>query len=267
VGAILARSLAFSVRHLPVLALLSGVLVLPLLLFQFHFVERLNRDPGPSGVAALALLLLAFYFLLPLLLQVFVTLAVFQHLRGERASLLRSILRGLLSLLPALGMALLFLLVMFGALLVTAIPMGMITSVLEEAEASVAGLVNGLVSLLVMSWLFCLYFVAPQALVVERLFPWTALGRSLALTRGSRWRIFAILVLLVVVLWAVGLAVTVVLPTEGDSWVDWRLSTGIHLGLMALVAAFAAVCAAVTYHDLRGLKDGVNVEDLIRVFE
>ena len=181
--------------------------------------------------------------------------------------MLRSILRGLMSLLPALGLALLFLVLMFGALLLAAIPMAMITAVLEESEAPVAGLVNGLVSLLVMTWLFCIYFVSPQALVVERLFPWTALGRSLALTRGSRWRIFAILLLLVVLLWAAGLAVRFLLPTDGGSWDDWRLSTGIHLGLVALVAAFAAVCAAVTYHDLRGLKDGVNVEDLIRVFE
>ena len=152
-----------------------------------------------------------------------------------------------------------------GVLLALAIPMGLIGGAV--GEPLFAGLLNGIVSLLAMAWVFCIYFVAPQALVVEHLFPWRALGRSLELTRGSRWRIFAILVLLVVVLWVANLAVTVAFPGGAGAWVDLRLSTSIRMGLVALVAAFASVCAAVAYHDLRRVKEGVGIDELIQVFE
>lgn len=37
--------------------------------------------------------------------------------------------------------------------------------------------------------------------------------------------------------------------------------------VLATFAVFVAVCAAVTYHDLRRVKDGVGIEDLLEVFE
>ena len=51
------------------------------------------------------------------------------------------------------------------------------------------------------------------------------------------------------------------------SWPDMRLGILLNLGLSALFLPFAAVCAAVVYHDLRRAHDGVDVEELIRVFQ
>jgi hypothetical protein len=113
--------------------------------------------------------------------------------------------------------------------------------------------------------------VAVPAAVVERRGAVAAFRRSLELTRGSRWPLFAAGLALVVVVVllsslaqvAAGLLVGLVAPGERAVAVALVLSQLAN----ALFSAIPTVGIAVAYHDLRVAKEGVDAEALARVFE
>ena len=183
VGATLARSFSFYGRNLPFLAVLGAVVFLPLVLYQLHYVHRLMQAPMYESRATGAYILMGLYFLTPLVLQVFVSLAVFQHLAGERAQPLRSLTRGLAAFPRALGLAVLFGLILAVVLLALGL---LLTLALREARFSVSlTVVVALVVALTLAWVHCGLVVAPQALGGERALPGTALGRGRGLARGG----------------------------------------------------------------------------------
>jgi hypothetical protein len=109
---------------------------------------------------------------------------------------------------------------------------------------------------------FSMLNVAVPAVVVERIGVFAALGRSRQLTRGYRASIFGAFVLWVAaymfVQWLSGIFVN---SAGGDAAVV------LVWGLDVLFGAWAAVNAAVTYHDLRVGKEGVDTSELARVFD
>jgi len=133
-----------------------------------------------------------------------------------------------------------------------------------------ATLLGGLITVVMMMLLFvpgimalCALYVALPACVVERLGPVNCLRRSRDLTRGARWRIFG-MILVVGLIGAMmgGMAGGVVGATRNS----------VAIGIVTYVAgvigsAFSAVLAAVTYRDLRVSKEGVDIQSLAKVFE
>lgn len=265
VGATLAHALAFCVRHAPGLALLAGTLYLPLFFFD---LEVARRHPTPAsgldsvGEVVLRILLLT---LPQLFLQVFLTLAVLRHRRGERARLIPSIGRGLPLVPRTFGVAGLFAILLVGALFVAGIPLAMLRESLGETET--ARWLGGLLLALALAWAVGRSFVAPQVLVVEGLGPWDAMVRGRRLAEPSRGQITVLVVLLVLTWWGGLQLVSRVLPDRAWTWEEQRVAIGLHAGVTALVAVCAAVCAAVAYHDVRYAREGVSLDDLIRVFE
>jgi hypothetical protein len=125
-----------------------------------------------------------------------------------------------------------------------------------------------------------LFSVVIPAVVVEKLGPMDALSRSVNLTEGHRMQIF--LVFLVV-----GLVYAVVFGgifcVSGVVMADSMQSGGFQAGqqpggptigliqvgggiLGALVMTFQATLGAVIYKDLREIKEGTGVDDLVDVF-
>ncbi len=113
---------------------------------------------------------------------------------------------------------------------------------------------------------YCGLYVAIPAAVVEDPGSADALKRSRELTKGHRWSIFAVVlvVLLVTVLVAAlaGVAVALLAPI-----VPAPIPTVLAAGILALVSALGACASAVAYNDLRLAKEGVATEDLVKVFE
>ena len=109
-------------------------------------------------------------------------------------------------------------------------------------------------------------YVGIQAAVVEGVGPLRAWGRSVSLTRGARWQILA----LVVVLHALPFLATVSVREgslfEGSRWESPTARLFFERGLEVLFASLQAVAAAVTYHALRWGPKGVT-DDLLTVFE
>ena len=138
---------------------------------------------------------------------------------------------------------------------------GGVTFVLVLSVASVIGLSIqpeylqdvGLVLMIIPGLiLYAMWFVAVPACVMERLGPRTSLRRSRDLTKGHRWKLCGLALLPIIP----NLGITFGLATAAGPIISW-FCTGIW-------AAFAAVVGAVTYHDLRVVKD---IEQITDVFD
>ncbi|MGD0641035.1 MAG: hypothetical protein ABSC22_09845 [Roseiarcus sp.] len=110
----------------------------------------------------------------------------------------------------------------------------------------------------------CAIYVALPACVIERLGPANSLRRSRTLTKGYRWPIFGLSLIVFVVAWLLGFGVGF-----GAARVAPGTLAAPLAGLVAqvLVGAFASVLYAVVYNDLRIDKEGVDIEHLASVFD
>jgi hypothetical protein len=247
VGGLVGRTLEVWWRHVLAFTLMSAIVYAPIAAAFVYAGTALEADPrsGPSaalgvafGAAWVATIALA-------VVQVgAVTYATVRHLNGERARLGEMLSVGLRRGLPVVAAGFLVWLAVLGGTLLLVVP--------------------GLVVMVATS-------VAVPAAVVERPGAVGAFRRSLALTRGARWPLFAAgIVLLVVVSVLSGIAqgaATVVgsllLPPE-------RAVAGVLVTSQvgnALFSVIPTVGIAVAYHDLRLAKEGVDTEALARVFE
>jgi MFS family permease len=108
-----------------------------------------------------------------------------------------------------------------------------------------------------------MWFVATPACVVERLGPLSSMGRSSELTKGHRWKIFG-MILLVVIGGAIASGIILALLSALQITVLAILGNLIWNGVWG---AFYAIFVVVTYHDLRVAKEGVDVHQIAAVFD
>ena len=109
--------------------------------------------------------------------------------------------------------------------------------------------------------LWTMWFVAIPACLVEQTGPWKSLSRSAALTKGNRWKIFGMVVVLIIIS---GISMPLINGLQA--------AAGTTIGLLAnliwqaFVGVVSAVLGVVTYHDLRVANEGVDT-DRAAVFE
>ena len=109
----------------------------------------------------------------------------------------------------------------------------------------------------------CMIFVAQPACVVEPLGPMSALRRSRELTKGYRWPIFGLFILILIVMSVASLGAEF-LVTQMAGPIIGKLAKYV---VDTVVVAFVSVLYAVTYSQLRAAKEGVDVDQLARVFD
>lgn len=124
--------------------------------------------------------------------------------------------------------------------------------------------------------LFVIWSVAAPALVAERIGVFDALGRSRDLTRGARWQVFGVIVILVVISWifsaifgaamlgTTGFDETEInqLATDGMP-MGWILAEGLLSTLM--ITVWSTVVASL-YLELRNWKEGPADKALEDIF-
>jgi hypothetical protein len=111
-------------------------------------------------------------------------------------------------------------------------------------------------------WIVSAFSVTAPAVVIERA-GLRALGRSLQLTRGYRWPIFGVLLLvgiLAMVVVFVGVMVGAVANVTLVSVIVITLSTSVSFGLVGITVALV-------YARLREIKDGVSVDEIASIFD
>ena len=114
-----------------------------------------------------------------------------------------------------------------------------------------------------------LLWVAVPAAVVERHGVLASLSRSLELTKGSRWKILVIFLLLGSWVLVVALFFGVILTSELGSAVGAGSNLVILAGFIVTVfyTVLWAVLSAVSYHDLRVVKEGIETKDIAAAFD
>jgi hypothetical protein len=95
--------------------------------------------------------------------------------------------------------------------------------------------------------------------VVENIGPLAAMHRSAELTRGHRWKILIFTFAFIGVF-----ALYVVAAPEG---LGQLILAGINVIVNGIVTAYFKVVAAMIYHDLRTVKEGVATEEIAAVFD
>ncbi len=186
------------------------------------------RNSTFSIVAVLVIVVLAF------LLQSSLVRATIEDMNGKRPSFGDCIQIAIRYLLPTVGVGLL---VALGA-----------------GIASIALLVPGII--LWLGW-----SVAVPVLIQERLGVFGSMSRSRALTKGSRWSLFGLFVILFIVAIAIQSAMTLIV----------FLFHGIVAGIVAslvqtVVSMVVSVATAVSYVELRQVKEGTGVSELAEIF-
>ena len=129
----------------------------------------------------------------------------------------------------------------------------------------VAGIsiVVGLILLIVPGIVFSMmFYVAIPVCVIERFGPFRSLGRSRELTKGYRWRIFG-LALLLLLLSAVGQGLEKALSIAIGGIPAIAGDAVVQVGILT----FQLIVYAVAYYDLRAAREGIDIEELAFVFD
>ena len=229
-GSILKRSLRLYLRNFIPFIILSGLVQVPGLVYSLTREASTSRfDLGTIVNAVLGNVATGI-----------MTYAVFMQLRGQKVGIGQSIAVGFRRLLPLLGV-------------------GLVAGVLEGL-GYLALLVPGVI-------LSCIFFVAVPVTVVEQPGVFAALGRSNRLTLNYKLSIFGFLFIL-------GLASLVPILAMGYQYRDSIMAGELPLtfaiaswAIGLVLGGWTSVASVVTYHDLRLLKEGTEVDDLVKVFE
>jgi hypothetical protein len=229
------------------------------------------QNAGTGGFTLLVTIVLG------LLSQAIVFYGVFQDMRGRPVRLGDCLKVGLRRFFPLMGFAIcagVAMLAYFGFLGLALVTL--ITKMFSPLLATLAFLLL-LVPLVIV---FLTWFVATPACVVERLGPFRSMGRSRALTKGHRWKILGLSLVMLIPAMIVAGVITAVMASLG---IGVNLKIGAFFSLSrtlnsvagevvsliwtAIWTAFCAILIAVAYHDLRVAKEGVDTEHIAAVFE
>lgn len=231
IGQVLSKAINIYGRHIVIFTLIAGVVWLPVVLAGY-FLQSAPANIRP--ITPLIVVVLAL-FLQPLSTAI-ILYGAFQDMRGYGVSLSESIARGLSRFPSLLGLMFVMTLALIVGLMLLIVP--------------------GLI--LVVMW-----YVAVPACVVERTGPIGSLGRSQELTKGHRWKLFG-LYLLIVILGVIGERVFFGL---GNALVGVPGSLIAQTVWQGFAQAFGSVIVVVAYHDLRAAKEGIDIERIASVFD
>jgi len=175
--------------------------------------------------------------------------ATVQDLSGGKASIGESLATGLRAFLPLLVVSILFFLAMFFGLILLIVP----------------GIMIG------VAWCVCV-----PALVAERTGIFGAFSRAAELTRGNRWRIFGLVVIVWIILLVIGLILGAIsginmLAQAGNpealrAAAFSPLTITINVISNTLSGVITSAGIAVLYVELRRAREGLGPEWLSEVF-
>jgi hypothetical protein len=246
VGKVFSRAWSVFSRNFVTFMVVIGIANLPSL---FVTQPALGTPASPAANLSLTFFVVLFLVIvLSTLGQAMVLYGAFQDMRGRPVSLADCLAVGLRRFFPIIGLSISMIVALMFASILLVFPALM----------------------LAMMW-----FVATPVCVVEQLGPFRSMGRSRELTKGHRWRIFGLVLLILIPAAIVGAIVgAVTLYTLGPSGfltlsavLTSSLGKLVSLVWKAAWGGFFAAVIAVTYHDLRVAKEGLTTEQIASVFE
>lgn len=239
VGAVISRTISTILQNPVVYFGLAFVAVLPVMMLMLFISdpERYQYDSFFSSLLVGIFLIFVVSTIMTLLIQGSIAYAVYHGLMGEAVSIGEALSGGLSNIVPILGAAIL-----------TGLCVGLGFMVL---------VVPGFI-------LLCMLSVTTPACAVEGTGVLGSMSRSANLTKGHRWKIFGLLL----IMWIANFVI------EGAAkFVSIQFSTRYELiqafGSLAglITTAFSGVMFAIVYYDLRMLKEGVSLDALTKIFD
>jgi hypothetical protein len=204
-----------------------------------------SMRPGPASIlVGLPFGLIA--FACAMISQSALMLMTVADLDGKPVAVRPALIRGVRAILPLLGLAIVY--------------------TVACGFASVLLIVPGV--MLALAW--C---VSAPAYVIENRGVFAAFSRSAALTKGSRWRLFGLFLILLIIFYGVEIAAIGLFGGFGG--LAKSLANGSAISVFQLISVLLSMIfamllhpgLAVLYSELRRLKDGVGAGDLAAVFD
>lgn len=251
IGRVFGRSFS-TIRHNPVvvlgLALLLGALPGIALLYLISSIG-LGSDPdnlsssAVTGIFGVMFIYMVFSLAISAIVQGALTRATVSETEGRRASFGESLSVGLRFFLPLIGVGIIF---------------GL-------------GVVLGMILLIVPGIIILLMWaVAAPALVIEREGVFRALSRSGELTKGARWKILGLFLVLLVVYYLLSMVLGAIgLDQFSATQENPGISPTALIGSVVLGTLYNAVWGTIQpslYVELRHWKEGDSSEVLEQVF-
>ena len=257
IGQVISRALSVLSRNFLTFVAVTTVAYLPTLLVYRSVPTGAPFGPWSIGGPLVTILLI---FLLSLLSQAIVLYGAFEDLRGRPVRLIESLRVALGRFLPIIGMVLVVILVVvLGFLLI-----GLLVQLLATAIGPI--LTGILVFLLVVGgllYMLTVWFAGIPVCVVEGRGPVASLLRSASLTKGHRWKIFGLGLLLVlagVLIGTIGEYLLAAVAGNTAALIGHVIWNGIW-------GAFFAIAVVVGYRDLRAAKEGIDIDQIAAVFD
>lgn len=239
VGGVIKRSFGTFFANIVPFGILALILYLPTLIYGFMTIDQLVSGTAPVDLTGEIVITVVSFVLTYILIGALVYGTV-QHLGGQR---------------PGLGAILSHGMSTIGPVIVIAIVLSIVVSI-------------GFVLLIIPGiFLIVVYSVVIPAAVVERPGIKGSFSRSWDLTKGYRWPVLGLLLIMVVIIvifsFVVGAAGGIVAFSMGD----FTLLVIVEYLISAFSGALMSVMIAVLYHDLRVAKEGVSTAQIAAVFD
>ena len=230
IGAVLGLSFQILHQALGKFLVLSLLPIIPILVMGFGLVA------APQNAAPFALVGGLLYFILAMISQAALVYGALEELRGHRFTVGEAFSKGFRRFWPVLGVA--------------------IVSGLIVMVGSVLLLVPGLIAL-------CMLYVAIPACVVEEWGVTQSLTRSAELTRGYRWPIFGLILLVMI-----GAAVAgSLLEALVEALAGQVVGSLFDAALQVYFTALASAVVSIIYYRLRVIKEGIDIDRIAHVFD
>ena len=256
IGRVISRSISiFSKNFIPFSAL-TFLIMSPGFIFNLVKTRNTLNAIGGTGTTASPafqtgagdLILMALNtFLLGILVAALV-FGTIQELNGQRAGLKECVRNGFSRMFPVLGVVIVYYL---------ALSFGMVLLIIPGIMVA------------------CIYIAAVPVAVVEKPGVFASLGRSGALTKDYRWRIFGLLLIWVVAssvistvtMFSFGFDALTGIGSGGFDFTAFMIILTLNFVVSSFFGALLAIMTAVVYHDLRVAKEGIDTEQIAAVFD
>jgi hypothetical protein len=231
VGHVFSRTMTLLSQNFLIFFVVALVAGLPRLLWVGADIQNAGSFPWGRFSVGISLVLV-----LNTLAQAVIVYGAFQAMRARPVNLGECLSVGLGRFFPIIGLVICAYLAIWLGLILLIVP----------------GIILGI-----------MWYVATPVCVVEQKGPLASLGRSSEITKGHRWKIFGMVLLLFIVAAIVGGIIGAVLGLT-RSVVLVALGNLLWSGVWG---AFYAIFGVVAYHDLRVAKEGVDTDQIASVFD
>ncbi len=261
IGSVLQRTFSILFRNIVPLGGVMLLASLPSLLIFFFLADQFGGANATQPTGGLFTLFGGFFIMQWVLYawsMAGVTYGAFEASEGRRPSFAACIAAGIARLLPMIGIFLIYVLLM---LLLGGVSVGVMMLATPFVGVPLV--------FVAFAYLATIFLVTVAATVIDRPGVLASFGRSIDYTRGNRWRVLGLLVILAVISIAASFIWTFVFSFAGVAVTE---PTAIifalipQLAFSAVMTAAWVVMATVVYYDLRSARGG-DMEQTAAVFD